>query len=547
MMGINFSLSAQTPVASWQQVNTPGQDVPWSAMRMPDGVIILSAIQNATVFAKQKLLMVKLDETGKPSFKNEIAFADTGIVYTAGIFPWGNSGYLVFAAFAVDSPYVFAKQFGYLLLDSNFVLQKTQFINIGVHPLATIETANMKWDKTASEYYGIQMIFNTPGADKFVNYTYGNLLILDSMLTVQVSVPDSHAINAFDSTWFGQDIGYGNWCRFNDSIYNIIYSGGYFYGTTNRVFNRNNNTSRNGINAILLDSIYSPYYYHFVDLTGFTITLEKYTDSTLLVAGTVKQHIAPQEAEDTLLEINMELGQSVIAEVNPITYWAYNYHLFEPWKLESGNSGSYAREYYAGIANNFDKLYPNQLFYTRVLNDGGFYTQSGSVVKVTALNKQLKPKWTVSINDIGDNATEAPYNIVATADSGCILFTRKMVRLYVEPYFGNKADFPEYDITVYKINNNGIVTGTYNLSEFITAKKSVFVYPNPTTEFIAFKNLEVDQYYDLIIYNMFGNEVLQKSINDQTQINIQEFKKGLYLYNLHSAKQGIVTGKFLVE
>jgi hypothetical protein len=529
---------AQTTVNNWGEVNTRKQDLPCNAHRMPDGTVILTAIQFDSYYAQRSLLLVSMDENGHPNFTSNIAFADTGIVSTAGVFKQANGGYLVYATFTVDSPYVYAKKFGYLLLDDSLRLRELHLVDIGLKPDTYIETANMKYDNHHHEYYGLQMTSNytQPEVER-----YANLLIIDSLLHIQVSFPDSHAYYRHDTTSFYQDIFNGDVQRLNDSLYSLVYSNYYVLGSTMRTYNRNLNKSFEEQGVVQLDSL--PYL-HWVYFIHPNITNRKWTDTTLILAGVVDQLIWPDNAEDTLLDIDNRNGQSVMVEVNPYSYIAYKYHLFESWKFEDSSCSK--NYYHSGITQNMDFMYPSHLYYIsfcgyfRITQDLG-----PSTMKVIALNENFKTKWTVIMNDPYDDPYETPYSILATSDSGCLVFTRKAIRFYNEPLLG-RTNFPEYDIRVYKINTKGEITSVQTIKGNDVYKVSVF--PNPAKHVITFHNLPLAIGYSVKIWDVTGKSYSDITLNSDATINIDFLKPGLYVYQIQSTTgEKAFKGKFVVE
>jgi len=75
-------------------------------------------------------------------------------------------------------------------------------------------------------------------------------------------------------------------------------------------------------------------------------------------------------------------------------------------------------------------------------------------------------------------------------------------------------------------------------------------YPNPATSFITFdlqKNL--DKSYDMKVFNFLGKMVYeQKSIPARTTINLNEYSRGVYIYQLRDHDGKIIeSGKFQVS
>ena len=75
-------------------------------------------------------------------------------------------------------------------------------------------------------------------------------------------------------------------------------------------------------------------------------------------------------------------------------------------------------------------------------------------------------------------------------------------------------------------------------------------YPNPATSIITFDfKRSFTRGYSLEIYNFLGRKMFeQNNINDRLTINLSEFQRGVYVYQLHDNTGRIVeAGKFQVS
>jgi hypothetical protein len=79
--------------------------------------------------------------------------------------------------------------------------------------------------------------------------------------------------------------------------------------------------------------------------------------------------------------------------------------------------------------------------------------------------------------------------------------------------------------------------------------KLIKFYPNPATTVI---NLDFqrgyNRSYSIQIYNFIGKLVLElKSVSSHTSINLEDFYRGIYIFQLRDAKGSIIeSGKFQV-
>jgi hypothetical protein len=80
------------------------------------------------------------------------------------------------------------------------------------------------------------------------------------------------------------------------------------------------------------------------------------------------------------------------------------------------------------------------------------------------------------------------------------------------------------------------------------SNESIKIYPNPATNKITLDLSQLKDLHNIIsIYDIQGQLILQELINEkQTDINISNFAKGLYVIKIHNEKQRIVS-KFVKE
>ena len=94
--------------------------------------------------------------------------------------------------------------------------------------------------------------------------------------------------------------------------------------------------------------------------------------------------------------------------------------------------------------------------------------------------------------------------------------------------------------TIFSVNENG------GKDE----PRIVQFYPNPATSYIIFDLSNAsEKNYTLQIYNFIGKKILEtKIVNAHTNINLESFYRGLYVYQLRNkAGQIVESGKFQVS
>lgn len=79
---------------------------------------------------------------------------------------------------------------------------------------------------------------------------------------------------------------------------------------------------------------------------------------------------------------------------------------------------------------------------------------------------------------------------------------------------------------------------------------STAMYPNPATDAVTFEisQAQVGIDYELIIKDILGKEVANYKVNDNKfNINLQQFNKGVYIYQLHKNANLLSSGKLIVN
>ena len=135
----------------------------------------------------------------------------------------------------------------------------------------------------------------------------------------------------------------------------------------------------------------------------------------------------------------------------------------------------------------------------------------------------------------GGDANYTMYGIRATQDHGCLMF-------------GSRYDFQgsnlERDIYVYKVDQNGLITGTDNKPN--PRVHNAIVFPNPGTDFLMVETGPQFVGAKMIITDINGNQVLTKIINGaHINVNTQSFSSGTYPWHIIFKNKVIETGKWI--
>jgi hypothetical protein len=160
-----------------------------------------------------------------------------------------------------------------------------------------------------------------------------------------------------------------------------------------------------------------------------------------------------------------------------------------------------------------------------------FFSSQPSWFYLINLNEDLTINWQ---KWYGGDAYYHLCSITATKDGGCIL---------VGTRYDYQTQYFERDVYILKVNQEGIITWTYNFPE---TTRQVIVYPNPGRDEIWIKAIENNLRFDLFDIN--GNKILSQPIEKEHNINTSHLQKGVYTYRILNQKsETIETGKWIKD
>ncbi len=88
---------------------------------------------------------------------------------------------------------------------------------------------------------------------------------------------------------------------------------------------------------------------------------------------------------------------------------------------------------------------------------------------------------------------------------------------------------------------------TLSSSEFENSTVVISLFPNPAKQTITIKNIKIDSYDTIKIFDNTGKELLIQNRHKKEQLDISNFKSGLYFVSILKNERTIKTIKFLVE
>jgi uncharacterized protein YkuJ len=81
---------------------------------------------------------------------------------------------------------------------------------------------------------------------------------------------------------------------------------------------------------------------------------------------------------------------------------------------------------------------------------------------------------------------------------------------------------------------------------FISAEKSINVYPNPASDFVTFKLNGNENDFSIELFDYQGRKVISQMAQSGISFSVQNLAAGMYVYKLNDGKN-IYTGKLIVE
>lgn len=99
------------------------------------------------------------------------------------------------------------------------------------------------------------------------------------------------------------------------------------------------------------------------------------------------------------------------------------------------------------------------------------------------------------------------------------------------------------------LNFTAVAQNKLSANDNVVSAKLINFYPNPASSTITFEFIKgYDKSYSLEVYNFMGKKVYEvKKTPSRIAINLDEFFRGVYIFQLRDKNGGIVqSGKFQV-
>jgi hypothetical protein len=198
----------------------------------------------------------------------------------------------------------------------------------------------------------------------------------------------------------------------------------------------------------------------------------------------------------------------------------------------------------------------NSVFFTDV-NTGYIVGNGGKILKTTdgglswnaLISGTSSNLHSVNFTDNNTGYIVGWHGLILTTSNGGLTWNPS-------PYMtNNNLNFVYFtnSNTAYIVGDNGTILKTTNGGGLgipeTTLTKNLKVYPNPATNSLTLNlsQMQQQQNASLSIYDIQGKQLLQQNISEaQTQINISNFAKGIYIVKLQTDKETLQS-KFVKE
>ena len=148
--------------------------------------------------------------------------------------------------------------------------------------------------------------------------------------------------------------------------------------------------------------------------------------------------------------------------------------------------------------------------------------------------------WKRDFDKYGGNSRNYFWDVHQTYDNGFVICGDIL-----------NTNIPEKTLWVLKLDSNGceIPNCTVGVSENLTSKEELLVYPNPSSGIINFKLLETTKNAStqLFLFDITGKTILNTSFRASAkQLDVSSYPKGIYFYQLINGEERY-SGKVVIQ
>jgi hypothetical protein len=543
-------------ISAYDSISTAQQDYPCVVQTLNDGTLLMASVTRPWLWnGKGDLILVRMDIEGNPIYHKRIDLDELGINNAGGIFKTGDNQYTVFCVFDTTSPTFQSRptHFGYIQTDTLFnvnsvvyslVNYRSPISNSGIFDIQVKPWRDGKYfgtlgvtDTGILTPYIVNVIFDLKQHTLQHHWdTVHNLSVYGRVIEITEAQR-----NSMDFEWV-----------YDDYLLAFRTNGFLRYSTTLNVFSTKDSIwtplYMNGVLPIVDTSMTT--YKHFFDFLSFRGNLRHYKDSLLLVAGTGRYVCEPEYCIDTLYQYDP--GQSGIALI-PLKQ--HNLRNFSNFPLRFAFVEDIRTAFYEPISPfNMSRLYidpkyssafmqcldyydENKIYFGRqmgdIVNIQRIYNSTPSCLLISQFDSTLSKIWELRIPT---RNREGIVSVNATHDGGVILTTRSSTGPFNDPSFPN-LELHAFDIAVYKINVNGVMTSYKKVAPNI-AQHTCKIYPNPAKDVVQIQSQH--NIHTIAVWDSKGKQHTCAFNTENQSFSVQQLPVGIYFIQLFDANSQLL-------
>jgi hypothetical protein len=195
--------------------------------------------------------------------------------------------------------------------------------------------------------------------------------------------------------------------------------------------------------------------------------------------------------------------------------------------------------HHVGACSNLDFISPDNIYFggtSNIFEHHLIYQPENSWIMLNNIDSNLNINWQ---KFYGGDAFYYLWAIRATSDGGCLLLCTR---------YDADVQNEEMDIVVYKVDTNGLLTSTGDISTIPV--QQLAIVPNPARDFVSVRYPDIFGYEDkeIEVFNSLGMPVFKVSASQdvsETRLDVTGLPAGLYFVVLKVDGKKVGTGKML--
>lgn len=557
-------------IPAYDGISTSQQDYPCVVQALDDGTLLMAAVSRPWLWnGKGSLVLVRMDIEGQPMYHKTLELPDMGINNAGGIFKTGENQYTIFCTFDTTTPSFnnSPTHFGYVQTDTLFNVTFNQIVQVPFRPTATsygIYDIKVKRIGNGNNYFArLGLHDNLPGYHSpFIYNAKVNLQIASIKIT-----PDT--LRKWKN-WYG-NIGTTGYYSLLPMDFIISENEDMVLKLEKYPYSTSSNFQYMNVNDSIHYTIFSHEAIQRQDtLNVYDFKIERqwrtniffYKNKYILIGGTgsCRENF---ELIDTLYKYKPnQSGLSLLIFDTTLIKYGYN-HPFEypyPYRFSfvedireafyDTNDDSinmfrlYGDLYSSAFMQCLDYWDENKIYYGRqigdVVNVQRWYNSFPSLLLISQFDSTLNKTWE---RRIPARNREGIVSVNATQDGGVILTTRSSPGPLNDPQFPG-MQVHAFDMSVYKINQHGVITSLYKLSES-KKQKAFTLYPNPAKRQVLVKGDLPIAFVQ--VWDAQGKQYSVQFTSETQIINIDTLPTGIYFVQLFDTNNELLQVMRLVK